>query len=77
MYSHQLLRVHHDELLRHAEARRLISQAVSGRNAGTASRGSVGGRIAKALRPRDAVPTSTPAPEARGKTSVLPGVPFG
>jgi hypothetical protein len=27
MYSQQLLRVHHDEWLRHAETRRLIKQA--------------------------------------------------
>ena len=64
MYSQQLFRVHHDEWLRHAETRR---RAVSGRNVRTASRGSVGRRLAMALRPRDAVPTSTPAPRAYGK----------
>jgi hypothetical protein len=63
MYSPQLLRVHHDEWLRHAETRRLIKQAaVSGRNVATGSGGSVLGRLAMALRPRNAVPTSTPAP---------------
>ena len=67
MYSQQLLRVQHDEWLRHAETRRLIKESVSGRNADTASRGSLIGRAAKALRPRDALPTSTPAPRAYGK----------
>ncbi len=63
MYSQQLLRINHDEWLRHAETRRLIKQAaVGGRNVATASRGSVLGRVAMALRPRNAVPTSTPTP---------------
>ncbi len=67
MYSQQLLRVNHDEWLRHAETRRMVKQAVSGRSIDTASRGSIFGRAAKALRPRDTVPTSTPAPRAFGK----------
>jgi hypothetical protein len=63
MYSPQLLRVHQDECLRSAETRRLIKQAAdSGRNVATASHGSVLGRVAIALRPRNAAPTSTPAP---------------
>lgn len=67
MYSHQLLRVNHDEWLRYAETRRMVKQAGGGRNVGTASRGLVSALAAKALRPRHAVPSSTPAPGARGK----------
>lgn len=67
MYSTQMLRVQHDEWLRHAETRRLVKRAASERNAGAAPRGSVVGRAAAALRPRDAVPTSAPAPGASGK----------
>lgn len=37
--SHQMLRVHYDEWLRHAETRRLIKQAAEERSASGARRG--------------------------------------